>query len=103
MLLAADNPSYKTLSSNEKENVLTLLGAVELPPVAIWVLRVDTKPDVAVSQYKSKLDTLALVSATIKDLEKKEVKAGGTEQVLLYSEEIVNVTANNTLVKARKA
>lgn len=27
----------------------------------------------------------------------------GTEQVLLYSDEIVNVTANNTLVKARKA
>lgn len=27
----------------------------------------------------------------------------GTEQVLLYADEIVNVTADNTLVKARKA
>ena len=27
----------------------------------------------------------------------------GTEQVLLYADEIINVTVNNTLVKARKA
>lgn len=33
----------------------------------------------------------------------KIAATGGTEQVLLYSDEIVNVTANNTLVKARKA
>lgn len=33
----------------------------------------------------------------------KIAATGGTEQVLLYADEIVNVTANNTLVKARKA
>lgn len=33
----------------------------------------------------------------------KIAATGGTEQVLLYADEIVNVTADNTLVKARKA